>query len=84
MAFAKELCNLSAGGGNDAVVNGKLRASGNNGCRRTGSDVSHGEAPVDGLCDPSPRPPSQGDGPCRVGGPATGTGTLRVSPHDPP
>lgn len=27
MAFAKELCNLSAGGSDDAVVNGKLRLS---------------------------------------------------------
>jgi hypothetical protein len=30
-------------------VNGKLRASSDDGCRRTGRDVSHGEAPVDGL-----------------------------------
>lgn len=49
MAFAKELCDLNAGGGDDAVVDGKLRASGSGGCRRTESDVSHGEAPVDGL-----------------------------------
>lgn len=41
MAFAKELCDLSAGGSDDAVVNGKLRLSRDNGCRRSSGDVSH-------------------------------------------
>lgn len=41
MALAKELCDLNAGGGDDAVVDGKLRASGNGGCRRTERGVSH-------------------------------------------
>lgn len=49
MAFAKYLRNFKAGGGDDAAVDRKLRASGNCGCRKTESDVSHGVASVDGL-----------------------------------
>lgn len=41
VALSKEMCDLQAGGGNDAVLNVKLRLSGDSRCRRSNGDVSH-------------------------------------------
>ena len=39
--WMEEMCDLQAGGGNDAVLSVKLRLSGNSRCRRSNGDVSH-------------------------------------------
>ena len=85
MALAKELCNLNASGGDCAVVNRKLGVSRDSGCRRTESDVSHGEAPTEQGFEPITQAAKQRW--WTVQGWRTGsrTGTpLRVSPHGPP
>ena len=83
--FSEVCSDLAASGGDDAIVNIKLRLSRYDDSRRSSRNASHDRLLGDEVFNPSPRPPSKGDGPCRVGGPDQGAGTpSRVSPHGPP